>query len=459
MRLLRIESIKSRRLAALRLGDLRLASIGPARLTAGHIARLTITATVAYLVALEIPAGTPRPVLAPLTALLVLQASVFQTLTAGLRKVASVTVGVLIAVAVSAFVPYNWWLLGLLIAVTLVIGRLLRLGDDFLEVPISAMLIFSVSEHGSAATGRIMDTLVGTGIGLLGGLAFGRLRTRPARDAVGELAGRVAALLGEMADGLRAAPGEDSPDAVLGGAVQEVQDRARELLDHARDLRGEIERVDDALREAEDSTRLNPRALRLAPDEVTAHEVALRSGLEALDHSALYLRGLARSILDSGRDPRDAPTRDPRTRARLADVLSQLSTATRTYGKLMRALPAPGAALEEELAGQLAEAHHQRDELAGVLEPDAGKLAADEAEWPLRGEILSHVDRLRTGLQVDGIPWPRHAGQEDAITRHRPRPRLRPRVVRPVTGRSPSGRRAEPGRARMRCRGWLPAWR
>lgn len=454
MRLLRIESIKSRRLAALRLGDLRLASIGPARLTAGHIARLTITATVAYLVALEIPVGTPRPVLAPLTALLVLQASVFQTLTAGLRKVASVTVGVLVAVAVSAFVPYNWWLLGLLIAVTLVIGRLLRLGDDFLEVPISAMLIFSVSEHGSAATGRIMDTLVGTGIGLLGGLAFGRLRTRPARDAVGELAGRVAALLGEMADGLRAAPDEDSP-----GAVQTSQDRARELLEHARDLRGEIERVDDALREAEDSTRLNPRALRLAPDDVTAHEVALRSGLEALDHAALYLRGLARSIIDSGRESRDAPTRDPRTRARLADVLSQLSTAARTYGKVMRALPAPGAALEEELAGQLAEAHHKRDDLAGVLEPDAGKLAADEAEWPLRGEILSHVDRLRTGLRVDGIPWPRHAGQEDAITRRRPRPRPRPGVVRPATRRSPSGGRAVPGRSRTSRRGWLPQWR
>jgi fusaric acid resistance family protein len=442
MRLLRIANIKSRRLAALRLGDLRLASIGPARLTAGHITRLTITATVAYLVALEIPVGTPRPVLAPLTALLVLQASVFQTLTAGLRKVASVTVGVLIAVAVSAFVPYNWWLLGLLIAVTLIIGRLLRLGDDFLEVPISAMLIFSVSEHGSAATGRIMDTLVGTGIGLLGGLAFGRLRTRPARDAVGELAGRVAAMLGEMADGLRAAPDEDSPDA-----VQTSQDRARELLEHARDLRGEIERVDDALRDAEDSTRLNPRALRLAPDEVTAHEVALRSGLEALDHSALYLRGLARSIVDSGRDPRDAPTRDPRTRARLADVLSQLSTATRTYGELMRGLPAPGVALEEELAGQLAEAHHKRNELAGVLEPDAGKLAADEAEWPLRGEILSHVDRLRTGLQVDGIPWQRHAGRDDAISHRRPRPRLRPGIARPVTrrsppaaGRSPAGR-------------------
>src|ERR1700752_3552861 len=106
-----------------------------------YIARLTATATFAYLLALLVPGGTSRPVLAPLTALLVLQASLFQTIRSGIRKVVSVLAGVLVAVAVSGFVGFSWWLLALLIGGSLIVGSVLRLGDDLLEVPISAMLI------------------------------------------------------------------------------------------------------------------------------------------------------------------------------------------------------------------------------------------------------------------------------------------------------------------------------
>jgi uncharacterized membrane protein YgaE (UPF0421/DUF939 family) len=62
------------------------------RATAAYVTRLTATATFAYLLALLLPAGTSRPVLAPLTALLVLQASLYQTIRSGAKKVLSVTV-------------------------------------------------------------------------------------------------------------------------------------------------------------------------------------------------------------------------------------------------------------------------------------------------------------------------------------------------------------------------------
>src|SRR6201994_3543764 len=101
--------------------------IRSARPTVLHVSRLTATATLAYLVALLVPAGTSRPVLAPLTALLVLQASPFQTIRRGIRRVVGVTAGVLVAVALSALVGFSWWLLALLIAVALVLGAVLRL--------------------------------------------------------------------------------------------------------------------------------------------------------------------------------------------------------------------------------------------------------------------------------------------------------------------------------------------
>jgi len=122
---------------------------------AAYIARMTLTAVAAYLIALELP-GTARPVLAPLTALLVLQASFFQTVRSAVTKVAGVTAGVLTAVAVAAYVPFSWWVLGLLIAGTLALGMVLTPGPNMIY------LISRSITQGPAA-----------GIVSLGGVALG----------------------------------------------------------------------------------------------------------------------------------------------------------------------------------------------------------------------------------------------------------------------------------------------
>jgi Fusaric acid resistance protein-like len=380
-----------------------------------YISRLTATATFAYLLALVTPAGTSRPVLAPLTALLVLQASLYQTIHSAIRKVASVTVGVLVAVGVAEFIGFSWWQLALVIGAALCIGRALRLGDDLLEVPISAMLIFSSVGPHAAATGRMVDTLVGAAAGLAGGLVFaGRPRVQPARSAVGRLAGQVAGLLDRMAADLTGS--HEGTDDLNGEAAQ--------WLTQARALRDEIERVDDKLREAAESAKLNPRALvtPAGTAQVTETTVALRSGLEALEHAALTLRGLARSVLDSaGIATAESPVRDHCTRVRLASVLAKLGEAIRTYGRLVQLTPAGDESLESELAAQLEEAHGLQDELADLLKPRIGD-GGEPSEWPLRGEILTHVDRLRTGLSVEAVDALAHV-QRSAAHRRRARSR------------------------------------
>ena len=152
--------------------------------TAVYIARLTATAVSAYLIAQALPGGSPRSVLAPLTALLVVQATLFNTIGTAIRRVAAVTAGVLAAVAVAAYVPFSWWVLGLLVAGTLALGIVLRLREEILEVPISAMLIFSVGSQAAAST-RITETLVGAAAGLAAGL-----RVRPGAGAAGQGGGR-----------------------------------------------------------------------------------------------------------------------------------------------------------------------------------------------------------------------------------------------------------------------------
>lgn len=406
-----------------------------ARSAFAYISRLTATATFAYLIALVIPAGTNRPVLAPLTALLVLQASLYQTVRSAIRKVLSVTAGVVVAVAVAEFIGFSWWQLALVIAGALVIGLALRLGDDLLEVPISAMLIFSSAGTHAAASDRITDTLIGAAAGLVGGvlLASGP-RMQPASSAVGRLAGQVSGLMDQMAHDLAHEPSDDDT------REDDLSGVAKQWFGQARALRNEIDQVDDTLRDAADSARLNPHRLVAPADAAQATEatVALRSALEALEHAALTLRGLTRSVLDSAGIANEAsPIRDAYTRKRLASVLGKLGEAIRTYGRLVQATPAADEALESELAVDFDEAHQLQDELADLLKPRVGD-GGGPSEWPLRGEILNHVDRLRTGLSVEAVDALARVQHSSRHKRRRPRPRP---LSRPGTG-SRSSRRA-----------------
>ena len=342
--------------------------------------------------------------LAPLTALLVLQASLYQTIRSGLKKVLSVTVGVLVAVGLAEFIGFSWWQLMLLIAAALLIGGVAAAGRGPAR---GADQRDADLRLGRAARGR--DRAGRRHAGRHRGRAARRAgvrvaagAARPARPCCG-LAGRLAALLDRMGADL-----VDDPEPAL----------VTEWLVQARSLRDEIERVDDTLREAADSAKLNPRALVGTAESVPVSEmtVSLRGGLEALEHAALTVRGLARSVLDGARiDSSANPFRDAATRARLADVLTQLGAVIRTYGALVQTMPAGSESLESELAAQLEETHRLQDRLADLLAPrpcpvpvaetghaDAdGDRAADfiaGSQWPLRGEILTHVDRLRTGL-------------------------------------------------------------
>src|SRR5437764_4848004 len=361
--------------------------------TAVYIARLTATAVFAYLIAQVLPGVSARDVVAPLTALLVAQATLFHTIGSAIRRVAAVTAGVLAAVAVAAYVPFSWWVLGLLIAGTLTLGILLRLREEILEVPISAMLIFSLGSS-SAASSRIVDTLVGAAAGLAAGLVFAPLRVQTAKEAVGELSRQMADLLGQMAGGL---------------AVTPDPRRAAEWLDRTRALRGEIERVDDALGQAEESVRLNPRKLRSGNPAA-----GLRDGVDTLERAATDVRVLGRSVADSARiDSEDSPVREAQTRARLAAVIAELAAAVRAYGQLLEAEPvAPEHAtfaaepITEALEDHLEEAQRQQDQLAGLLSTNP---AGRPEGWQLRGEILAHVDRLRLELEPSHLPEPARA--------------------------------------------------
>src|SRR5688572_5054160 len=136
--------------------------------TVATILRLTLTAVAAYVVAFPI---TGDQVLAPLTALLVVQVTLYHTFRSALQRVVSVISGVLIAVGLSRTLGFTWWSLAITIAAALTIGYVLRLGAFILEVPISAMLILSLPTD-DVVSDRIVATLIGAATGLASNLVF-----------------------------------------------------------------------------------------------------------------------------------------------------------------------------------------------------------------------------------------------------------------------------------------------
>src|SRR4029453_12142599 len=136
-------------------------------------AKATLAAVLSYAAA-DMLNTTEAPILAPLTALLVVQLTVYETVAQGIQRIFSVLSGVLVAVGIATFVGLSWWSLGAVVAVSLAVGLLLRLGPHTVEVPISAMLVLAVGGAGAegAAAGRVYETLIGAAMGPGGN--FGR---------------------------------------------------------------------------------------------------------------------------------------------------------------------------------------------------------------------------------------------------------------------------------------------
>ncbi|HET9653806.1 MAG TPA: aromatic acid exporter family protein, partial [Kineosporiaceae bacterium] len=353
--------------------------------------RFTVAAVAAYLAAVAAFPRADPPLLAPLTALLVVQLTPVSVLLSGIERVVSVVAGVTLAVLFSSVVGLTWWSLGLLILASLLIGQVLRLGANLLEVPISAMLVLGVGlgarSAETAAWQRISETLAGAAIGVLANLVF------PSRVAAGDAGTAIEGLAVELARLLERAAGD------LGGGRTEpgwLADRAADRLGEARLLTHDIPNVGTALLRAEESRRLNLRALG-TPDAGPG----LRQGLEALEHSAIAIRGMFGSFeVVARRWEAEDRTVDPDSRAAVALLLRELAGGLRSFGRLVRqeadpAEPPPDPAPLQACLDDLHEGRARVTDLLLVTPREDPGLAE------VNTFLLHTVERLLRELDLD----------------------------------------------------------
>lgn len=341
--------------------------------------RSTLAAVISYVVALWL-SREPAPLTAPLTALLVVQVTLYATLTTGIRRVNSVVAGVLIAIGFSVLVGLTWWSLGLIILASLVIGRFVKVGEFVPEVAISAMLVLGVTRVAETSWDRVLETLIGAVVGLLFNVLFvPPVWVQPAGEAIEDLAGRMRRLLQDI--------GQE-----ISGHTTVAEAAAR--LHEARKLDHDIVEVDAALRQAEDSLRLNPRVR-----EGLLYRVVLRTGLDALEISAVVLRVTARTLTDLAKERTDEPLFTEDVAEALEEVFDGLARAVQSFAVVITTHVTTNAEDAEIRLGEaLAAGRAARDRAAHLL---LDKVLEHPRQWQLHGALLTEIDRILDELDVE----------------------------------------------------------
>ena len=311
------------------------------------------------------------------------------------------------------------------------------------------------------------------------------VRTPHAGQAVQRLAEEIAALLEEAAQGLGSPSAGRSTGPLIdsgnffptgtgwfsipsvdrsSGDFGLTPDATARWLDDARRLNRHVPRVDRALTHAEESRRLNVRALG-TPQSARS----LRGGLEALELCSIAVRSLFRSIDDwvrGGMPEPDTPYAD-RARTAWAELLADLAVVVRAFGALLRAEAEGG---DDRAGGRRWPTPWTGCASTGVRHAEA--LLADPREhpdlWEVDGAVAGLVDRMLLELDTAAHAqlWQDRRPREiidlhiatELLDRLRParrpggeRPRAAPADGRPTADGSTAGPADRPAAPRPRA--------
>jgi uncharacterized membrane protein YccC len=358
----------------------------PARLrpASAQIARLTVAAVVAFLVAEALSPGVVD-LTAPLTALLVVQASTVGTLQMGLVRVGAVLTGVLVAVGLASVIGLSWWSLAVVIAASLVLAKVLRLGEQSLEAPISAMLILGVSSPQLAAEVRLVNTLIGTVVGigfsLLVPVAIPNAR---ARDAVRGVARSQAGLLDEVA--LTIASRTPHPDEVTA------------WLTWADHIDADAETAAASVEAIVKSRKLNPLALASA----TVHP-GLNDALGRLESSLASVRAVLSVVAmqASAQEATDSPAAAELRRA-FGVLLADLASGLRSFADVIDAEFGSGSVerVEEATDRTVEIVREARAVVTELMLIDVDPRVQTDL-WMLQGSVLAAVEHILGQLDLE----------------------------------------------------------
>jgi uncharacterized membrane protein YgaE (UPF0421/DUF939 family) len=311
-----------------------------------QLVKTVVAAVLAWILATRV-FDLPQPFLAPWSALLVVHATVYRTFSRGLRQVAAAVLGVLVAWLVGNSLGLDPLAVGVLLLIGLLLGRLSWFEDEPTTIAATALIVLTTgfSTRDQMLVTRLFDTSIGIVVGLLVNLVvWPPLRDYSAARAIDRIDDGVGALLETMARQIRERGTSEQVDAWVRGT---------------RDLDREIEDAWALLRQARESSRLNPRRAARGLRQAEVYEQVLDDNEQAVAE----LRSMARTVGHSIEEVNDW---EPAFRDRWLELVAEAGSA----------IGAPDASRVTQVRADLNALAHDlsNEELSGRHWPEYGAL-------------------------------------------------------------------------------------
>lgn len=227
--------------------------------------------------------GSQVPALAAMAAIITVQVSGSQTVRRALEYSVGVASGVIAASFLTRLLGVHWWSIGLLVLLSLLAGRLIRLGSQANQIAISALLVMSLGT--SYGWTRFVDTLIGCAVGVVTSLAVpAPSLERALRRQVAAAAAELSIAIRSMSVGIR----DQGSPAEMGEGLGAARAVSRLLVDP----RASVETARDEGRSL----------LTRRPSEATQPLDRCDAAVTALDHATNEVRSVGRSLLTMSAD-------------------------------------------------------------------------------------------------------------------------------------------------------------
>jgi uncharacterized membrane protein YgaE (UPF0421/DUF939 family) len=372
----------SRRTSIVRWLRDRMAATPPTSTEIATLVKAAVAAGLAWWLA-GVVADVQDPLLASMTAVVVVQVSVRSSVTLAIQRCAAVVAGVLLALGLAGTLPLNGLVVGAIVALSLGVAQLiLRLPNSAArQLPVSMLVVLSTVASSPEVSGwrRAAGTLVGAGVAVTISLILPASRLADARQTLKRLGSQLGGILESMGAGLQESWTSEQAESWRRAALaasDQLLGQATEAVGHASEI-----------------ARWNVRDRRHR-DVLASYE----SALPRLERTAIGVSVIARGLDDWVR----ASGGEHQPMAAVGALLDALGRAVRAVVDSVVA-QRDGSTVEaavSEVHARRARCGHGATRRARLaLEDDGGTESGPaRAEWLDYVALLVQVDRMVVDL-------------------------------------------------------------